>query len=400
MRPWIIARRFLTLTRRGRGRRSVQQEFFIGRQPIVNRDGEVFGFELLYRTSRRNQALIDDADTATAQLMAAAFMDFGIEHLVGSRLAFINVSPPFLTGDMPLPLPPEQVAIEVREGMPIDRQLLDGLRQLRRRGFTIVVDNFHYRAESAPLLTVAHYAKLDLRMLDDCALREHMGHLDVLGVKVIAERVESAAEFSRASALNMQLFQGFHVGAPEVHRGRLLPLREDVAAVIGRLVAWPNPDLRRIVRVLVQDPVAVFRLLRFVNIATFASRREIRSVEDAVAQVGVQALSDWAQLLQLAGLPYPDGRTGARDALLRARICALLSRRRDDCSADEAFLAGLLHGMEHTLEARREDFIDALPVTIAVKLALLDGSGPVGEVLAAALKWQHDHARHPPGPDA
>ncbi len=378
----------------------MQQEFFIGRQPIVNRDGEVFGFELLYRTSEDNHARIDDADTATAQLMAAAFMDFGIEHLVGSRLAFINVSPAFLTGGMPLPLPPEQVAIEVREGTPIDRKLVDGLRQLRRRGFTIVIDNFHYRAESAPLLTVAHYVKLDLRSLDDDALREHMSHLNILGVKVIAERVESAAELARAHALNMQLFQGFHTGVPEVQRGCLLPLRADVAALIGRLIAWPNPDLRRIVRVLVQDPVAVFRLLRFVNIATFASRREIRSVEDAVSQIGSEALSDWAQLLQLAGLPYPDGRPGARDALLRARICAMFARQRTDCDGDQAFLAGLLCGMEHTLELDREHFIDALPVTIDVKMALLDRSGPIGEVLLAALKWQHQHAHRPPAADA
>jgi EAL and modified HD-GYP domain-containing signal transduction protein len=370
-----------------------RQPYFIGRQPIVNRDGDIFGFELLYRDSEHNHAVIDDADIATARLVATAYMDFGIEYLVGSRMAFINVSPAFLTGDMPLPLPPEQVAVEVREGVTIDRRLVDGLRQLRRRGFTIVVDRFEYRADSAPLLTVAHYAKLDLRHLDDRALRDHMRHLDLLGVKVIAERVESEAELERARRSNVPLFQGFHIGPPEVLRSSLLPLRDDVAALLARLVAWPEPDLRRIVRVLVQDPIAIFRLLRFVNIATFAGRGEIRSVEDAVNQVGPEALSDWARLLQLAGLPYPDGRPMARDALLRARISALLAERTGEGDPGEAFLAGLLFGMEKRLGMEREDFIDALPVTMAIKLALLDGSGPLGRMISAADERPRPHPR-------
>ncbi len=382
---------------RGGAPKPVQHAISIGRQPVVNRDGEVFGFELVYRGGPGAEpADCHDAEIATARLIAAAFMDFGIEWLVGSGLAFIDVSPPFLTGALPLPMPPEQVALQLREETPIGRPLLEGLRRLRRRGFTIVIDDFHYRANSAPLLTVADYVKLNIHTIDEAALREPMRHLDFLGVKVTAGGVDSAADRAWAAAFNVSLFQGPLIGPTQVQHCRLLPLHRDVAAVADRLLAWPQPNVARLTRVLVQDPVLVFRLLRFANIATFAGRGEVHSVTALVESIGIDAISEWARLFRLASVPYPDGRPGARDALLRARICAVTARREARCDPDAAFLAGLLHGIEQRLAMSTEELIDSLPVSGDVKLALASRSGPVGEVLAATLAWEAQRGRDTP----
>ncbi|MGD8430801.1 MAG: signal transduction protein, partial [Ectothiorhodospiraceae bacterium] len=103
------------------------QDLFIGRQPIVDRDLRVVGYELLFRDGDVDEARFDDPDLASSQVIVGTFMEFGLESLVGSQRAYINLTRPFLVGDMPLPMSPEQVALEVLEDVVADQHLLDGL---------------------------------------------------------------------------------------------------------------------------------------------------------------------------------------------------------------------------------------------------------------------------------
>lgn len=372
----------------------MQPEQRLGRQPIFNRDGEVFGFELLQHDDGGHDRLGDDVG-ATARMLVTTCMDAGIENLVGSRLALASVGRPFLVGEKPLPLPAAQFGLEVREGVTIDRRLVDGLSRLKRRGMTIVVNNFRYGADSAPLLTVADYVKLDVSALDESMLRENMRHLDVLGVKVIAERVEGPRELDRARALSAHLLQGTHLGAVVPESIPLLPLRRDVAGIVERLVHWPAPDSARLLRVIVQDPVLVYRMLRFINTATLEERREIHSVQEALEVMGTERLRGWAHLFRCARLDHPEDDGQARGALIRARICSLISTRKDGADPDEAFLAGLLMDLPAQLGTDTADIIDSLPVSTAIRLALAGGEGPLGPILSQAANWTRHQAPPP-----
>ena len=75
------------------------QDIYIGRQPIFNRNLDLFAYELLYRANKvHNAANIVDHDHATTQVVINAFLDFGLEELVGNKLAFINLPRNFIVG--------------------------------------------------------------------------------------------------------------------------------------------------------------------------------------------------------------------------------------------------------------------------------------------------------------
>lgn len=358
----------------------------IGRQPIFNRDGEIHGFELVPWDPEFGSGEADQA-RMTARTLVAAYMDAGIETLVGSRPALVAAGLPFLVGKEPLPLPPEQLALVLREGMFVDRALLDGLARLKRRGITIVIDNFRYRADSAPLLTVADYVKLDLSALDERTLSENMRHLDLLGIKVIAERVDGDRQLALARSLSAHLYQGVHLAGVTPCEIPLLPLRRDVAAVVERLVNWPSPDIRRLLRVIVQDPVLIYRMLRFINTATLDGRREIHTVREALETMGAGRLRGWTRLFRCAGLDHPRLGDAGRGALVRGRICSLICRREGRTDPEEAFLAGLLYDLPAQLNLTLDDLVDAIPVSTAIRLALADGAGPLGSALRQASQW-------------
>jgi c-di-GMP-related signal transduction protein len=69
-----------------------QQEAFQGRQPIVDRLGELVGYDLLCRASgSAERACVDDEDAASLQVMSTLLHDLGAPAVLAGRQAFDNV---------------------------------------------------------------------------------------------------------------------------------------------------------------------------------------------------------------------------------------------------------------------------------------------------------------------
>ena len=111
---------------------------YVGRQAIFDRRLDVVGYELLYRDSEENRARFNDVTQASAQTMLNAFLEMGLDNLVGKVPAYVNMAADFLLGNYPIPLPPERTVIEV----------LENIRRARPR---IVIDT----AVSAAIATAA-----------------------------------------------------------------------------------------------------------------------------------------------------------------------------------------------------------------------------------------------------
>ncbi|HSG22218.1 MAG TPA: diguanylate phosphodiesterase, partial [Azonexus sp.] len=75
-------------------------QLFLGRQPILNREQQLFAYELLFRNGTRNSAEVTDGVQATATVIVNAFAELGVEAALGSYRGFINVDEEFLFSDM------------------------------------------------------------------------------------------------------------------------------------------------------------------------------------------------------------------------------------------------------------------------------------------------------------
>ena len=76
------------------------REIFIGRQPIVDARGRLYGYELLYRDSRENRARVADPLAATAAVIGNLVHNFGVEAALGPHVGFVNVDAAMLASDM------------------------------------------------------------------------------------------------------------------------------------------------------------------------------------------------------------------------------------------------------------------------------------------------------------
>ncbi len=367
------------------------QDLFIGRQPIVDINLQVVGYELLFRSSMDNRAQIEDADLASAQLIVNSYMEMGLERIVGSQRAFIKLTRPFLTGDIPLPMSPEQVALEVSHDVGFDAPLVAGLKRYRGAGYPIALDGFTCSTEHETLIELVDYVKLDVLKLPREQIAQNLRWLHSQSLTAIAARVETPEMYEYCRELGCTAFQGFFFCRPKVVWGQGLPgVHATVVALLGRLMD-PATSLEELERIIVQDATFSYRLLRYVNCASFALRREITSLREAILLLGSRTIRNWAALMALSRLESPQPKELLRTVLVRARMAELLARRLGLASPDQAFTVGLFSALDAIMEQPMEELLDSIPLSAEIKLALLGHEGKLGELLERVLGYERAH---------
>ena len=82
----------------------VSHSNLIARQPICNSSLKVVAFELLYRMNNggANHAVIGNQDSATIDVLLAAYNDLSINDVIGKQLAFVNFTSNLIINNLPL----------------------------------------------------------------------------------------------------------------------------------------------------------------------------------------------------------------------------------------------------------------------------------------------------------
>lgn len=357
----------------------------VGQQVIVDATGGVVAYELLFRAERElGDARVSDGDAATAQVLVATFLDFGLHELVGDHLAFVNLPRAFLVGELPLPFPAGRVVLEVLEDVPADPEVVAGVTALRSAGHLIALDDVTAAAPREELLHLAHFVKIDLLATPPDELPELVRRCSGDGRRVLAEKVETAEQFALCRSLGVDLFQGHLLGRARTVTRSSLSAGQLACLRLVSLLARPGIGTDQVVQAVEADPALTVKVLQAAGSAAAAAVRPPTSVREAVLRVGRTTLQAWATLLSrgAGGSPVP-----VETALRRARMCQLLAEGRG-LDGPAAFLVGLLHGLAVALGAPLEELLESLALAAPLAAALLDGQGPLAEVLAAALAYE------------
>ena len=91
-------------------------EVCVARQPILDRNRQVYAYELLYRSnSEVNEFDGTDASVATTRVVANSLLVIGLDNVLGGKKAFINLGRGLLVDGFSMMLPKESTVIEVLE---------------------------------------------------------------------------------------------------------------------------------------------------------------------------------------------------------------------------------------------------------------------------------------------
>jgi c-di-GMP-related signal transduction protein len=367
----------------------VSQDFVhVGRQPIFDINHDVLGYELLFRTGLTARvAHIDDADLATSQVIVSTFAQFGVRSLVGPGLAFVNLTRPFLTGELPVPFAPDRMVLEILEDIEPDAEVLEGCRRLVAAGYRLALDDLVPDDPRLGLLEVVSYGKLDFDRSRPDDLVEVAAACRDAGLVLVAEKVETKADMEAGWVLGCTLFQGRYLAQAQVLAApALTPARLSCLRLLG-LLSQPDVSFDDIEEAVRLEPALAVRVLTVANSAAVGARREIVSVHDALVLLGLNQLRGWLQLMLFSDLADTSSELFAQ-ALIRARACELLAATRSGLSTDTAFTTGLVSSLDLLLGEPIEWIVARMGLGDDLHFALTSGAGPLGELLDAVRRYE------------
>lgn len=370
------------------------REIFIARQPILDRKERLVAYELLFRSGATNRAVVASDVAATATVLNHVFADFGLEASLGDCDGFVNLDANMRMSDVLEMLPREKFVLEVLETVEITPGIVARCGSLKQAGFRLALDDFVSLEERhRPLLDLVDIVKIDLKALDEAGLERTLEALRPWLVKLLAEKVDTAAQAARCLDLGFHLFQGYYFARPALMAGRKLDHSE---LAVLRLLALilRDADASALEEVFRPEPGLAMNLLRLANSAAAGMRSPISSLAQAITLLGRGPLQRWLSLLIFSG--EPGGRMPSplmRLAASRGRFMEILSGRTAGLPARErshAFMTGILSLMPAALRIPLGELLAQISVSEDIGAALEEHRGTLGRLLRLAESIEQD----------
>ncbi|WP_035055448.1 EAL and HDOD domain-containing protein [Andreprevotia chitinilytica] len=364
----------------------MQDHAFIGRQPILNRQQQIIGYELLFRLNKEAVSAEFSSDMqAGTNVLVNTLSNMGTDWLVGSKLAFINVAESMLESNFLELLHPQRVVLEVVETTQPTPELLNRLKELRAQGFGIALDDFVLTPQTTAFVEFANYIKLDIQLLGMPQVPGISKELRKFPVLQVAEKVETKTEFKTCMDIGFDCFQGYYFAHPETLSAKVInPSYANILNLLNML--RNNAEIKDIENALKRDVALSFKLLRYINSAGFGLSCEIQSFRHAVTILGYQKLYRWLTLL----LVTAGAETGAAPALLktavtRGRLVELLGAHfLDGQERDNLFIVGMFSLLDVLLDMPMDRVLETLILPENVCDALQHRTGMYGPFLELA----------------
>lgn len=364
---------------------------YVARQPILNRNKNTLGYELLFRDGERNAYPAHiESNRATYRLIVENFLSVGLNPSIPSSRCFVNFPYQSLIRRLPLSLPKDKVVVEILETCTPTDELLEAVKELYQAGYMIALDDFTSTPEWERFLRYTHIVKLDIMQMgldEACDLvRAHQGKK----FSFLAERVETEQEFQQAKEAGFKFFQGYFFSKPEIIKTKYISPEQVIAMELFQEVCKPDVDFQRVESIVAKDIALSYKLLRLVN--TMSPRLEvtISSFRQALVYLGQDKLKMFVSLAVASYVSDKKPKELYGLSLQRAQFCQRMSRYQAfEGHQEQAFMIGLFSLLDALLDLSLENLVEQLPLCKSIKVALLRREGPYGTLLALEESFEH-----------
>jgi len=341
---------------------------YMARQPILDARGKVHGYELLFRAGP-GAGFSGDGEVATRTMLDNTVL-YGLEKLTAGLPAFVNCTAEALIGRTVEVLPPHHTVLEVLETVAPTLELLEACLKLKRKGYRIALDDFIWGAEWEPFLELADYVKVDISVVGPKDRAALLARMRGMPARMLAERVETQAEFEQTRLEGFTLFQGFYFCRPVLIKNREIPTNRMIHLELLRALLQDPLDHLALAELVKRDPSLTYRLLRLVNSPMFGMRNEIRSIQSALGLVGDGLFRRMATVAIASELNGGEPSELLRMTFQRGRFCELAAGR-VGLNATEQYLLGILSLLPALLRAPMDSLAGFMPLREAALEALL-----------------------------
>ncbi len=369
----------------------------LARQPIMNRDEQIVGYEFFYR-DEEGKCSIDDPRHATSSVLVNLLNQIGTTASFGDSLAFINTDGPLLLTDIIRTLPKEKFVFELSETMRHTAQIHDAIRYYHSIGYQFALDNasFHpqYIEDFGPIFSCITFAKFDVKQTDIEQLHSFPNPFGQ--IKLIAQRIEFYELFEAYRLLGFEYFQGFYFAKSHlITHPRIDPKNGDVLSLFSLLQT--DASLEEIYTSFKRQSALSLQLIQFLTSTQPEYTYQAASVKEMIDKMGKNALTQWLLLII-----YSKSGTSSTGTInnytfftqkrvdLMLKLLDYASPNPSDELIESARLIAIYSLLQGIMNLPIEQIVRSLNPNNEIKDALLVHSGLLGRVYIAVLKLENN----------
>jgi EAL and modified HD-GYP domain-containing signal transduction protein len=362
---------------------------FVARQPILDLQGRVHAFRLLFREESEAGA---SGLPGQAMMEAAAFHKLSrpseLKRLTGSLVAVVRCAAEALSEDLAQVLPPTLTVLEIAPSPEAPPELAATCEKLKALGFRLALDGFSGQPEFDSLVELADYIKVDFGRSQPEEQKSLLQRLHGKRIILLATRVETQKDYLKARQEGFTLFEGNWFCQPVMKRNRRPPANQLLRIEILQALQKNPLDLVKVSGLVKRDGPLTYQLLRLANSPLWGLRQPVESIHAALLAVGDDAFRRIATLAIATEFNGDQPAELLCMAMVRGRFCEVAGERRG-LDPFGQYLLGLLSLLPAMQGQPMSELAPALAVTSEIRDALMGTRNPE----RALLGWLESSER-------
>ncbi len=374
----------------------------LAKQPILDRERHLYGYELLYRSEQPTEEW--NGDLATVEVMINAFLNIGMEQLAGEKPVFINFTDNLITQELARQFSPKDLIIELLEDITLTEEMKEKIILLSHHGYRLALDDvtseLFLQWHKEKMISYLTYIKVDFLAITSHEERAKLAKvIQALypHITLLAEKVETMEDFKAAREIGFELFQGYFFMKPKVMESHEIPSNYFTYVQLIERINRKEFDLLQIAEIIQKDLSLSYKLLKLINSPAYRRVERINSIERAVVLLGQKEIKKWLHVLALRDSLKQNPINGAdvlvKSSYYRAKMCENIAEMLVPEYKQEAFLVGYFSQLPAILRQPLDRLIKNLSLEETIEHALKEIPGILTDVyhLAVAferVKWE------------
>jgi c-di-GMP-related signal transduction protein len=364
----------------------MRAENFIVREPLLNTQERVLGYELSWQREAGDPSRCGDQEAvALARFVADQLNETESGALLGDQALFVEARPALLAHDAFCALPPSGTVLALHAADLADGDAVAAMQSMRAKGYGISLRGVDLAWFDKSLLPHVTYIEVPTSAPDFAAQVQWYRSLNSSSLRMVARGVDSWQAYDLCASLGLYAFVGNLHLAPRA--GAYARDLNPAQAMILQLMDMvrKNADVKQLESMLKRDAALSYKLLRYINSAGFGLGCEIQSLKHAVTMLGYSPLYRWLALLLATATTTGYSPVLMQTAVIRGRFSELLGHAHlPRNEAENLFVAGMFSLLDKLLGVPMEDVLEKVQLSEPVTQALLTREGIYGPFLALA----------------
>lgn len=262
------------------------------------------------------------------------------------------------------------------------------LKELEESAFSIAL--LISSPQQLAWLNFADYVGLTEQLLDSSDLTKVVQYSKSKQRKVIAYSLAQPLNFDKCKAMTMDYYCGEFLFKPtDVPEAEIAASKLNVLQLI-QTIQKEDCSFDDISRIIQNDPLLSFQLLKIANSAAYAGYQSIESIDQAIARLGMGHLKNWITILSMKNISNKPKEI-MESGLIRAHMAEEIAKLSPNISSQAAYTAGLLSILDCLLNRPMSELVNQITLGDEIKDALLTQTGPIGDLLSLVIAYEEGH---------